>query len=358
MQKRVLLIGAGITSGVIANKLSEFDINCTVVDKRDHIGGNCHTINTHGITVHEYGVHIFHTDSDLVFVYIAGLTDINHVKYRVLSKVNDHLYSFPINLLTINQLFGITDPIKANEIINKQVTREKLFDLFYSGYTMKQWGLNINQIDHSIIDRIPIRNTYNDTYFIDDKYEFVPDYNLLFDNLFSKSEIILNSDVKYKDLPNDYDVVVLTGSLDSFFGYPYGELPYRSLIFKHNIIKADYVQGAHVIHHPSMNVSYTRTIEHKLLLNEKSDYTIFTEEYPTNDPDNPYYPINNNNSKRLWIKYAILAKNSKIEIIPAGRLGLFEYIDMDQAVLSGITTSWHILAKLGITKKDYSKHTT
>lgn len=349
MQKSVLIIGAGITGCVIANELNKYDVHCTIVDKRSEIGGNCATETIHGITVQKYGVHIFHTDYDYVHSYISSFTNVRDVKYRVLAMINGRLISFPINLLTINQLYPeLTDPMQIKILLSDDGFKKKLYDIFYEGYTLKQWGIELKDIDRSVIDRIPIRYTYDDCYFHDAKHEFVPNYERLFECLASGSDIVLNTEVKYGEFKLNYDLIVLTGSLDSFLNFEFGELPYRSLRFDKQIYKKEYYQGAHVIHYPESNVEYTRSIEHKLLLNEQSDHTVVSFEYPINDVGNPYYPINEND-KSLWFKYYSHLKRIDKRIIPAGRLGLYSYMNMDIAVLSAHTTVRHILGELCLT---------
>jgi UDP-galactopyranose mutase len=351
-----LIIGSGLFGSVCARELTDLGYKCLVIEKRNHIGGNCYTENDNGIHVHKYGPHIFHTSSEDIWNYINRFAEFNNFRYNPRVKYKDKLYSFPINLLTLYQVYGATTPYEAQlkleearvpienprnleDWILSQVGPE-LYEIFIKGYTTKQWGTDPKNLPTSIIKRLPIRLNFNENYYFD-KYQGIPvgGYTQIFEKLLKDIPVKLNTDYfenrEYFD--NIANKIIYTGPIDRFYNYKFGELEYRSLEFKidkYNIV--DY-QGTAGINYTDIEVPYTRKIEHKHFEPDnivfKQDYTVVTTEFPQQwSPERePYYPINDNKNNILYKKYSELA-NSEEKYIFGGRLANYKYYDMHQVI--------------------------
>ena len=273
---------------------------CLVIDKRNHIGGNCYTESIEGIPVHKYGGHIFHTNDITTWNYVNRLTEFNNYQHRIKVSYKNDLYSFPINLFTFYQIYGTVTPKEALEKLQEVLPENKkekdnleswaisqigydLYKIFIEGYTKKQWGEDPKNLPSSIIKRIPIRLTYNDNYY-NDLYQGIPieGYTKIFEELLDNIEVKLNTDYfDNRDYFNSIsDKIIYTGNIDRFYDYKFGRLDYRSLNFDTKVLDIPDFQGTATINYTDRNVPYTRIIEHTHFVNIESDKTVVTYEYP------------------------------------------------------------------------------
>lgn len=356
MNKQILIVGAGFSGAVIARNLAEKGYQIKVIDKRNHIAGNCHTkrdVET-GVMVHQYGPHIFHTDDKEVWDYITKHGEMMPYTNRVKSTVSGQVYSLPVNLHTINQFFGkafhpkeaydfivneqanknIKEPQSFEEQALKFVGRD-LYEAFFKGYTQKQWGMSPTKLPASILKRLPVRFNYDDNYFFH-KYQGMPKdgYTAIVENILNHSNITveLNSEFNHADM-HDYNHVFYTGPLDGFYNYRLGRLGYRTLDFERHISDGDY-QGCAVMNYGEVSVPFTRIAEHKHFTPwENHEKTVYFKEYSRlcGENDIPYYPIRLLDEKELLQKYVELAEQeSKVTFV--GRLATYRYLDMDVTI--------------------------
>lgn len=352
-----LIVGSGLFGSIFARQMTDSGAKCLIVDKRSHIGGNCYTRNEDGIHVHEYGPHIFHTSSEMVWEYMNRWTKFNHFVYRPKVHHSDKVYSFPINLFTLYQLWGVCTPEEASakletvripcvnpsnleEWILSQVG-EELYNKFIYGYTKKQWGCDPKDLPSSIVKRLPIRLTYDDNYF-EDRFQGIPigGYTSLFEKLLNNIPILL--DVDYLKDKNSFDSmarkIVYTGAIDEFFDYDCGHLEWRSLRFEHEKMIGDF-QGNAVFNYTEESVPFTRICEHKHFEFGKQKHTIITREYPQawDKTKEKFYPMNDEKNNKLLQKYKNRIDDSKY--ILGGRLADYKYYDMHQVVGSALIRS-------------------
>jgi len=352
-----LIVGAGLFGSVISRELTDNGYSCLVIDKRSHVGGNCYTKKISDIDVHMYGPHIFHTSNINVWDYINKYTIFNQFSCRPKLKYKDVIYSFPINLMTMNQLWGINTPKDAYDIIEQKTKKykklyttpknaeewalcnvgEEIYEIFYKQYLIKQWDKNPKNISTNILKRQVIRYDYNDSYYNNDSYQGIPDYTQLFNNLTKNIDIKLNIDfLKDKEYYSSISKnIIYTGQIDEYYDYKYGELEYRGLEFEHiELIKKDY-QGVFMVSYPEMKYKFTRIIEHKHFVYGKQNNTIITKEYPKKweKGDDAFYPIDDKKNKDLYNKYKSIKEDN---LIFAGRLGSYEYLDMDDTILAAL----------------------
>ncbi len=355
-----LIIGSGLFGSVFARQMTDHGFKCLVLEKRNHIGGNVFTQNIEGINVHKYGTHIFHTNDKAIWDYVNRFTAFNNYRHKVLVSNKDRLYSFPINLMTINQVWGITTPAAAKEKINEishklidpknleewalsQVGTE-LYELFIKGYTQKQWGRRPVDLPSSIIKRIPIRSNFNDFYF-DDSYQGIPmgGYTPLIEKMLKGIEVRVGVDyLKCKDsFSNTYKNLVFTGALDEYFNYCFGALEYRSVQFDEAMIPQEDYQGISVVNYTDSSVPFTRILEHKHFEFTKSAVTVVSKEYPLEWKKGiePYYPVNDLKNAALYNRYKHLAEHQCPGVIFGGRLAEYKYYDMHQVIASALKKS-------------------
>lgn len=351
-----LIVGAGLFGAVFANKMKQANKKCLVIDKRSHIAGNAYTEETEGIHVHKYGAHIFHTKHKNVWDFVTNFSEFNNYIHKVFVNFNNKIYSFPINLLTLYQMWDCNNPSEAIkklssskvqfETINNfeeyalaNVGRE-LYETFFEGYTKKQWGVSPEHLPSSIIKRIPIRTTLNDFYF-DDLYQGIPKegYTNMVDKMLNGTEVRLNTDFfKYKnDLERLAEKVVFTGNIDQYYNYQFGVLSYRSLDFEHKLLETESYQGTSVVNYTSLEIPHTRIIEHKFFNFKNQEKTIITKEFSKDwhKGMDAYYPINDTINTKILKKYTDLSKRDT-KIIFGGRLGEYKYYNMDQVILSAL----------------------
>jgi UDP-galactopyranose mutase len=355
MKYDYLIIGCGLFGATFAQQLKFKNKKCLILESRDHIGGNVYTENKEGIHIHAYGPHIFHTNNDEIWNYIRKFANFNHFVCRPKVNFKNNIFSFPINLFTLYQLWGVNTPEIAKKKLEEVKVKikepknleewilsqvgEEIYHTFIYGYTKKQWGREPKELPSFIIKRLPIRLNFDDNYFFD-KYQGIPigGYTKMIENMLEGIDVILNENYfDRRDFWNSQAKnIVYTGKIDEFFDYKYGELEYRSLKFKlerHSI--KDY-QGNAVMNFTDYDVPFTRIIEHKHFEFGDQDYTYITKEYPDSWDKSkvPYYPINNDRNNDIYNKYKDLSE--KTNVIFGGRLAEYKYYDMHQIVGSAL----------------------
>ncbi len=353
-----LVVGCGLYGIVFARQLANAQKKVLVIEKRSHIGGNCYTEEYQNINIHKYGPHIFHTDNKIVWDYVNRFAELNNFVNRPKVFYKDKLYSFPINLMTLHQLWQVQTPGQAEKKLKDSIVPnsnpknmeewaisrvgKQIYEIFIKGYTRKQWGKSPNELPANIIKRLPIRLTFDDNYY-SHRYQGIPvgGYTRMFQNMLKGIEIRLETD--YFEKKSHWDSlannIIYTGKPDEYFDYKYGELEYRSLRFENKILKGDY-QGNAVINYTDEAVPYTRVIEHKHFELVQNENTVVTWEYPDTYDKNkiPYYPVNTDSNNKLYNKYEQEAGKEK-NLILGGRLAQFKYLDMDQVVLAALDDS-------------------
>jgi UDP-galactopyranose mutase len=359
-----LIVGSGLFGTVFARFMKDRGYNCLVIDRRSHIAGNIYTEDIGGINVHKYGAHIFHTNDKNIWDYVNRFADFNNYRHKVFVKHSNHLYSFPINLMTLSQIWGVMTPAEARKklkevacIVEKpsnleewilSQVGEELYELFVKGYTYKQWGRNPSLLPSSIIRRIPIRTELNDFYF-DDIYQGIPvgGYTKMMQNMLEGIEVKLGVDYIKNKSELDYlaKKVVYTGPIDEFFDYRFGPLEYRSVHFIHKHLNTPDFQGASVINYTEASVPFTRILEHKHFEFGRQPHTIISEEYPLEWKKGiePYYPVNDEKNNATYRKYKELARESSPNVVFGGRLAEYRYYDMHQVVGSALAKAQSIL---------------
>jgi len=346
-----LLVGAGLFNAIIAYKASKDGKRCLVVEKRSHIGGNAYTENTEGIMVHKYGAHIFHTKNKMVWNFMQQLCTFNHYINSPLANYKGELYNLPFNMNTFYQLWKVKTPGEARAVINAQRVKidnpknleeqvlklvgKDIYEKLIKGYTEKQWGVATTELPAFIIKRIPVRFTFNNNYF-EDPYQGIPPggYTPIFQQCFEGSEVMLNTDIlQNRQLLNEADKVIYTGMIDEYYDYCWGALEYRSLTFKEKTVYEDNFQGNAVVNYTANEVPYTRILEHKHFEFGNQPVSVISIEYPEKWTKGavPYYPVNTDYNNKLYEKYKDLSKKDR-HIHFAGRLGAYQYNDMDKTV--------------------------
>lgn len=351
-----LIVGAGFAGSVLAERLARGgDRKVLVVDKRPHIAGNAYDhYDDAGVLVHRYGPHIFHTNSREVFEYLSQFTEWRPYQHRVIASVDGQLVPMPINLDTINRLYGlqltsqqlqgffesVAEPRAAvrtsEDVIVSKVGRE-LYEKFFRNYTRKQWGLDPSELDATVTARVPVRTNRDDRYF-SDTYQAMPRYGYtrLFERLLDHPNIKVMLNTSFREIEDcvPYREVIYTGPIDEFFDYRFGPLPYRSLEFRFETHDADQVQPVAVINHPNEHL-YTRVTEFKHLTGQRHHKTTLVYEYPRAEGD-PYYPVPRPENADLYRRYQELARATPL-VHFAGRLGTYKYYNMDQVVAQALT---------------------
>lgn len=351
-----LIVGAGFAGSVLAERLaSESGKKVLIVDTRSHIGGNAYDhYNESGILVHKYGPHIFHTNSRDVFEYLSHFTQWRSYEHRVLANVDGQLVPIPINLNTVNKLYGLSltsfqlaeffasvaeprEYIRTSEdVVVSKVGRE-LYEKFFRGYTRKQWGIDPSELDKSVTARVPTRTNRDDRYFTD-TYQAMPlhGYTRMFESMLSHPNIKIMLNTDYREILNviPYHEMIYTGPIDQFFNYRYGKLPYRSLEFKHETINTPVYQSVAVVNYPNEQL-YTRVTEFKYLTGQEHNKTSIVYEYPRAEGD-PYYPVPRLENTEIYKQYKALADTtSGVHFV--GRLATYKYYNMDQVVAQALT---------------------
>jgi UDP-galactopyranose mutase len=358
---RYLIVGCGLSGVVIAERIAnKLKDKVTIIEKREHIGGNCYDYidKETGILMNKYGAHLFHTNNEEVWKYINKFDKWIRWEHKVLTYTNDKFVPIPVNITTINELCEENlqneedvhkwlqenqvkyDTIQNSEEMAKSRIGNKLYDSLIKDYTFKQWNKYPNELDKSVLERIPIRPNFDTRYF-NDKYQALPHkgYTHFFENILNNEniEVHLNTDYFEHIKENEYDVIIFTGPIDSFFT-DLEKLEYRSIDFNIEVIKnTKYFQPNSVVNYPSKDIPYTRIVEYKHFLNQKSNDTIIVSE-KTNDIGEPYYPVPNKKNLDLYEKYKTLAKEEeKNNIFFVGRLANYKYFNMDEAISNSMS---------------------
>jgi UDP-galactopyranose mutase len=351
-----LIVGAGFAGSVLAERLANGSgKQILICDKRPHIGGNAYDYyNDDGILIHKYGPHIFHTNSADVFQYLSRFTEWREYEHRVLASVDGMLVPIPINLDTINKLYGLSlsahevqdffdkvrerrEPVKTSEDVVINAVGKELYEKFFRNYTKKQWDLDPSELDASVTARVPTRTNRDDRYFTD-TYQAMPKhgYTRMFEKMLDSPNIKIMLNCDYREIVKEFPFreMIYTGPVDAFFDYCYGKLPYRSLEFKHETHDTEVFQPAPVVNYPNEQ-AYTRVTEFKYLTGQTHKKTGIVYEYPQAEGD-PYYPIPRPENTELYAKYKALADLER-EVHFVGRLATYKYYNMDQIVAQALT---------------------
>lgn len=352
-----LIVGAGFAGSVLAERLaSQENKKVLIIDKRNHIAGNAfdHYDNA-GILVHKYGPHIFHTNSADVFNYLSQFTEWRNYQHRVLANVDGQLFQLPVNLNTVNQMYGlnlnssqvedffeskaekVSDIKTSEDVVISKIGRE-LYEKFFKGYTRKQWALDPSELNASVAARVPTRTNKDDRYFTD-TYQAMPlhGYTRMFEKMLDHPNIKVMLNTDYKEIRDEinFKKLIFTGPIDEYFDFCYGKLPYRSLEFKFETHDADIYQETGTINYPN-DYAFTRITEFKYLTGQKHAKTSLVYEFPQAEGD-PYYPIPMPANTDLYKKYQQLALTTK-ETYFVGRLATYKYYNMDQVVAQSLQT--------------------
>lgn len=351
----IIIIGAGISGAVLAERYaSVLDKKVLVIEKRDHIGGNCYDYyNDDGILVSKYGAHLFHTNFDDVWEYMQKFSNWYPYEYRAKSMVDGKIVPLPVNINTVNAVFGtdiknedgmkiwlkehtekIDNPKNSEETVLSRVGKV-LYEKLFKNYIKKQWGMGADELDASVMERIPVRTDFEDRYFTD-KHQYLPEegYTKLFEKMFNHPNITVMLNTEYENIKNkiaSFEKLFFTGPIDQFFEYKFGErLQYRSLRFEHETYNQEYYQSDPVISYPN-EFEFTRIVEYKYFTKQKHPKTTVSREYGTWDGE-PYYPVPSERNRVIFDKYQKEAeKIEKNGIYFVGRLANYKYFNMDQA---------------------------
>jgi len=348
-----LIVGAGFAGSILAERLaSQHGARVLLIDRRPHIGGNAYDEkNSDGILYHKYGPHIFHTNSEQVVEYLSQFTKWRPYEHRVLAQARGQLVPIPINRTTLNMLFDAklesdedaaaflaarAEPVEdiqtSEDVVINAIGRE-LYELFFRGYTRKQWDLDPSQLDKQVTSRIPTRTNTDDRYFTD-SFQAMPldGYTAMFEKMLDNPLIEIRTGVDFRDVRDEVEAghIVYTGPIDEYFDFCFGKLPYRSLKFDHKTIDQERYQPVGTVNYPSPDVPYTRISEYKHLTGQQAPLTTITYEYPSAEGD-PYYPIPREENQLLFKRYEALADATE-GVTFVGRLATYRYYNMDQIV--------------------------
>jgi UDP-galactopyranose mutase len=366
-----LVVGAGYAGAIMAERLaSQCGQRVLVIDRRDHIAGNAHDYyDEHGVLVHKYGPHIFHTNSQKVVDYLSEFTDWRPYEHRVLARVGEQLLPIPINRTTLNELYGLrlssdeevesflaeraerVDYIRTSEDVVVAKVGRDLYEKFFRGYTRKQWQRDPSELHSSVCARIPVRTNDDDRYFTDSFQEMPADgYTAMFERILDHPliDVQLGTDYEEARTELDYDHLVYTGPIDAFFGCRYGALPYRSLEFElknEPTPDGNYLLPATSVNEPSEEVPFTRTTEYRWMTGqERHPSSTVAIEYPRSEGD-PYYPIPRDDTRALYKRYEALAAELP-DVTFVGRLARYQYLNMDQVVGQALSAFEKLTSRL------------
>jgi UDP-galactopyranose mutase len=360
-----LIVGAGFAGSVLAERLaSQRGERVLLIDRRPHLAGNAYDRHdAAGILIHQYGPHIFHTNSEAIADYLSQFTAWRDYEHRVLARVDAQLVPIPINLDTVNRLYGLEldsagmeaflaerrEPIDvvrtAEDVVVSTVGRE-LYEKFFRGYTRKQWGVDPSELGKSVTARIPTRTNRDDRYFADSFQKMPLDgYTAMFRRMVDHPNIEVALGTEYADVRDrvPFRRLVFTGPVDEFFGFRLGRLPYRSLRFRHETLDREWHQPVAVVNYPQSE-AYTRVTEYKHLTGQVHPRTSLTYEYPSDHGD-PYYPVPRPENDALYKRYQALA-DACPDVWFVGRLATYRYYNMDQVVGQALATFSRISAQL------------
>lgn len=352
-----LIVGAGFAGSVLAERLAtQRGDKVLLIDKRPHIGGNAYDcLDDAGLLIHRYGPHIFHTNCEQIFTYLSQFTKWRPYEHRVLAEVDGKLVPIPINLDTINKLYGLNltseemedwlaqraEPVNeirtSEDVVVSRVGRE-LYEKFFHGYTRKQWGIDPSELDKSVTARVPTRTNRDDRYF-SDTFQYMPaeGYTRMFERMVGHPNITIRLETDFAKIKDviPYKRLIFTGPMDEYFGFRFGALPYRSLRFEHVTLDKEFHQPVAVVNYP-MQHKYTRVTEYKHLTGQKHPKTSVTYEYPS-DKGDPYYPVPRPENAERFKQYEALAREIP-DVWFVGRLATYRYYNMDQVVGQALAT--------------------
>ena len=352
----ILVVGAGLFGSVIAREAIDSGKTVLVIDKRDHIGGNCYTESIENINVHKYGAHIFRTNDDSIWNYMKRFCVLNNFINTPIANYHGELYNMPFNMNTFHALWGVNTPAEAKAVIDSQriacdnpsnleehildLVGKDIYEKLVKGYTEKQWGKPCRELPPSIMRRIPLRFTFNNNYF-NDFYQGIPigGYTKVIDKMLHGAVVRLGVDYtnNRQELNSISDTIVYTGTIDQYYDFKFGPLEYRSLRFEHETVNSENYQGVAVMNFTDAETPYTRIIEHKHFERTQSAQTVISREYPiswTRGAD-PYYPMEDNQNRSRYNQYLELA-NSETRVHFGGRLGEYRYYDMQDTIKSAL----------------------
>lgn len=353
-----LIVGAGLAGATFARVMTDKGYKCKVIDKRNHIAGNIYSKEVEGIEVHQYGPHIFHTDNERVWKFMNRFTEFNHFTYCPVANYKGELYNLPFNMNTFYRLWGTVTPQEVQDKIAEQVKEagiteptnleeqaiklagKDIYEKLIKGYTAKQWGKPCTELPAFIIKRLPVRMTYDNNYF-NHPHQGIPmvGYTEMVANMLEGIEVETGKDFfeNKEQYLLEADKVVFTGQIDAYYDYQYGPLEYRSLRFETEVLEVDNYQGIAGMNYTDADTPYTRIVEHKHFRfgEGNKDKTVITKEYSSTWKlgDEPYYPVNDEKNSALYQKYVELAEKED-KVIFAGRLGQYQYYDMDKVINS------------------------
>ena len=378
----ILIIGAGISGSVLAERYANSGKKILLLEKRDHIGGNCYDyLDENGIRVSKYGAHLFHTNFEEVWKYVNQFSEWYPWEHKVLAKVDGKLVNIPINISTVNQIFRLTiktevemkEWLEANRVKIENPSNGKeaviskvgnvLYEKMFRHYTKKQWDKYPEELDASVLNRSPVRTNTDDRYF-SDKYQALPlsGYTQLFENLLSHPniEVRLNTDYfDVKETIGGFEQIFYTGPIDRFFSFKHSvehKLEYRSINFVSETVNKEFFQENSVINYPGMEVDFTRIVEYKHFGNQKSEKTTIVKEYTTNEGE-PYYPVLNDRNREIYNKYKLEAeKHPQIHFV--GRLANYKYFNMDEAFKNALDLFDSLQSKISKNEQENSATTT
>lgn len=361
-----LIVGSGLFGAVFAYLAMKNGKTCLVVEKRKHIGGNIYTQNIDGITVHQYGAHIFRTSNKKIWNFMNQFSEFNNFINSPVANYKGELYNLPFNMNTFNKMWGIVYPQEAMEMIARQqgeiqgmpknleeqaihLVGRDVYEKLIKGYTEKQWGRDCKDLPASILRRLPVRYTYDNNYF-NDRYQGIPveGYTAIIEKMLEGAEVLTGVDFNLKkdEFQRKAEEIIYTGPIDEYFGYCYGPLEYRSLHFTNKSLPVKNFQGVAVMNFTDRETPYTRIIEHKHFVFGTQPTTIITYEYPSewHIGEEPYYPINDEKNQKKYELYRNKAEQQS-NICFGGRLGEYKYYDMQDTVASAMRLADNILAK-------------
>lgn len=350
-----LIVGAGLYGSVFARLATDAGKKCLVIDKRDHVAGNIYTEKVLDINVHRYGAHIFHTCNKAVWDFVNSYAEFNRYTNSPIANFNGEIYSMPFNMYTFNKMWGVVTPDEAKKKIDEQIAESKIenpqnleeqaislvgrdiYEKLVKGYTEKQWGRKATDLPGFIIKRLPVRFNYDNNYF-NDIYQGIPvgGYTPMVEKILEGVPVMTGVDFfeNKEELCASCSKIIFTGMIDEYYDYCFGELDYRSLEFKTEVMPdVSNYQGNAVVNYTDAQTPYTRIIEHKHFEFGKGEGTVVTREYPRNwnKGDEPYYPMNDEKNNKLFVQYSNLAQSDE-KVFFGGRLGKYKYYDMDDVI--------------------------
>ena len=357
----LLIVGAGLFGSVVAREALVRGRSVLVVEKRGHIGGNCHTADVGGIQVHRYGAHIFRTSRREIWDYLGQFCVFNHFVNSPVANFNGELYNMPFNMNTFHALWGVRTPAEAQAMIASQRVpcehpanlEEHILDLvgrdiyqkLVKGYTEKQWGRPCTELPASIMRRIPLRFIFDNNYF-NDPYQGIPigGYTQVMEQMLDGAEVVCGLDyvAERSRFAGVADQVVYTGALDAYYGYRFDPLEYRSLRFEEETLQVENYQGVAVVNYTDALTPYTRIIEHKHFEFASAPHSVISREYPqASSPGlDPYYPMEDEANRARYRRYAALAA-AETQVHFGGRLAEYRYYDMQDTVASALAKTRH-----------------